>query len=135
MLHVLASQIRLDSHRISAGSNSPRRDTCLGLERLRTRVGDGLHGHARHMQPAGVLLRRLLDVAVHRDPLDARYIVEVDGLAQESQHVSAAGPAQRPVLVVRRAVVPFAQTGSFRRWSEPGGHVHVAEREDIGRNR
>lgn len=134
MLHILASQISLDSYRISPGSNSPRRDTSLGLERLRARVGDRLHGHTRHMQPAGVLLRRLLDVAVHRDTLNPGYVIEVDGLAQQPEHVASAGPAQGPVLVVRRAVIPFAQSGGFRGRSEPRGHVHVAEGEDVGGN-
>ena len=48
---------------------------------------------------------------MHRDTGDARDIAEGDGEGHEGEGLSAAGPAQGSVLVVRGGVVPFAEPG------------------------
>lgn len=131
-LHVLPTQLCLGSHRISPRRNPPSRNTSLGLERLHPHIGNRLDRHPGHMQPPGILLRRLLHIAVDRNALDLGDIIKVDGLAQQPEHIPAAGPAQRPVLVVGRAVIPAAQTGGLGRGPEPGRHMHVAQGEDVG---
>lgn len=83
------------------------------------------------MQPPRVLLRRLLNVAVDRNPLDLGDVVEVDGLAEQTQHITTSRPSQGSVLVVGGAVVPFAETGRFRGRFEARGVVNVAEGEDV----
>lgn len=131
MQHGLAAELGLDGDGVTAGGNAPGGHAGLGLEGVNARVGDGLYGHSSDVQPRRVLLRGLLDVAVNRDALQLGDVVEGDGLAQETQHVTTARPAQRPVLVVRRGLIPRAETRRLRRRLEARWVVHVAEGEDV----
>lgn len=68
---------------------------------------------------------------MHGDAGDGGDGAEGDGSAQETEGVTATGPAEGAVLVVRGGVVPGAEAGTFLGRAEAGGFVHVAHGDDV----
>jgi hypothetical protein len=63
---------------------------------------------------------------VDGDFLEFGDVVEVRGTFEEAQDVTAARAAGRTVFVIRRAVIPGAESGGFRRRNEARRDVGVS---------